>query len=95
MVVAINNMDHASVGYSELRFNTIKQELRQHLQKTGYMTSRGLEFVPISGWCGDMLFESSSKMTWYKGPPLIKALENLKMRKHLNKHAMVVATDIK
>ena len=42
-----------------------------------------------------MLYESSPKMTWYKGPTLIKALENLKMRKVPIKHNMTVVTDIK
>ena len=94
MVVAVNNMDDASVGYSELRFDTIKHELQQQLKKIGYNTSRGCEFVPISSWCGDLISESSSKMTWYRGPSLIKALESLQMRKYPNKHAMVVTTDI-
>ena len=93
MVVAVNNMDDASVSYSELRFNTIKHELQQFLNKVGYRFSR-VEFVPISSWCGDLISESSSKMTWYRGPSLIKALESLQMRKYPNKHAMVVTTDI-
>jgi elongation factor 1-alpha len=41
-------------------------------------------FIPISGWNGDNMIESSDKMPWYKGLTLIGALDNLEPPKRPN-----------
>jgi len=74
MIVAINKMDDPSVNYSEARYNEIKAELSLYLKKVGYNPAK-IEFIPISGWHGDNMIESSDKMPWYKGPFLLKALD--------------------
>jgi elongation factor 1-alpha len=74
MIVAINKMDDPSVNYAEARFNEIKAELTTYLKKVGYNPAK-IEFIPISGWHGDNMIESSDKMTWYKGPFLLQALD--------------------
>jgi hypothetical protein len=37
-----------------------------YLKKIGY-NPKSVAFVPISGWHGDNMLETSEKMTWYKG----------------------------
>merc|ERR1711981_1401544 len=76
MIVAINKMDDKSVNYSEKRFKEIEDELTTYLKKVGYNPAK-IEFIPISGWEGDNMIESSDNMTWYKGPHLLEALDNL------------------
>jgi elongation factor 1-alpha len=76
MVVAINKMDDPSTGYSEARYNEIKQELTTYLKKVGYNPAK-IEFIPISGWVGDNMIERSENMPWYKGPILLEALDNI------------------
>merc|ERR1712151_832656 len=38
----------------------------------------GVPFIPISGWVGDNMLEHSDNMTWYKGPFLLDALDQIK-----------------
>ena len=37
-----------------------------YIKKIGY-SSKGVAFVPISGWHGDNMLEPSDKMPWFKG----------------------------
>merc|ERR1712160_71451 len=74
MIVAINKMDTSK--YSEKRYNEIKSELSIYLKKVGYNPAK-IQFVPISGWVGDNMVDRSENMTWYKGPILLDALDEL------------------
>merc|ERR1719230_340073 len=76
MIVAINKMDDKSVKYSEARYKEIRGELETYLKKVGYNPAK-IEFIPISGWEGDNMIESSENMPWYKGPILLDALDNI------------------
>ena len=66
MIVGVNKMDSSEPPYSEKRYNEIKTEVSAYLKKVGYKPA-AVAFVPISGWCGDNMIETSSKMPWYKG----------------------------
>ena len=46
------------------------------LKKVGYNPDK-IPFIPISGWVGDNMIEKSTNMSWYKGPCLIEALDNV------------------
>jgi elongation factor 1-alpha len=74
MIVALNKMD--SCQYSESRYNDIKEEVSGYLKKVGYKPAK-INFVPISGWVGDNMIDRSPNMTWYKGPILLEALDNV------------------
>ena len=77
MVVAINKMDDTSVNYSQARYDEIKGELTIYLKKVGYNVAN-IPFIPISGWVGDNMIESSDNMSWYNGPTLLAALDALR-----------------
>merc|ERR1711992_354991 len=77
MVVAVNKMDDSSVNYSQARFDEIKNELTIYLKKVGYNVAN-IPFIPISGWVGDNMIEGSENMSWYSGPTLLAALDNLR-----------------
>jgi elongation factor 1-alpha len=64
LVVAVNKMD--AVQWSKDRFDEIKTEVSQFLKKIGYNPAK-VPFVPISGFNGDYLIESSTVAPWYKG----------------------------
>ena len=70
IVVAVNKMDEISVDFSESRYEEIRSEVKDYLKKVGYKADK-VDFVPISGWLGDNMIESSPKMPWYKGPTLL------------------------
>jgi len=80
MICVVNKMDDKSVSYSEARFNEIKNEVSSFIKKIGYNPDK-VPFVPISGWNGDNMLEKSPNMTWWKGPTLIEALDNLEAPK--------------
>ena len=50
---------------------------KNFLKKVGYKPDI-IPFIPISGWVGDNMVESSSNMDWYKGPTLLEALDSIK-----------------
>jgi elongation factor 1-alpha len=76
MIVCVNKMDEKTVNWSEERFNEIKKELTDYLKKVGYNPEK-IPFVPISGWHGDNMIEKSDNLTWFKGPTLLEALDNI------------------
>src|SRR4051794_25478854 len=62
VVVAINKMD--LVGFSQVRFEAIKQEY------TGFVAKLGIpdvKFIPMSALKGDNVVEKSAAMPWYQG----------------------------
>ena len=76
MVVSINKIDHPSSNYGEARYNEIKAEASTFLKNTGYNPTI-IPFVPISGWTGENMLVKCDKLTWYKGPTLVEALDAL------------------
>jgi elongation factor 1-alpha len=73
IVVALNKMDDA--GYTEGRFNEVKEIVEKMLKMVGYNTSK-VSFIPVSAWKGDNLVKKSQNMPWYKGPTLSEALDS-------------------
>merc|ERR1712113_883464 len=76
MIVCCNKMDEKSVAYGEERFNEIQKEVKTYLKKVGYNPDK-IPFIPISGWVGDNMIDKSTNMSWYKGPHLTAALDNI------------------
>ena len=66
LIVLVNKMDTTQPAYSEDRFNEIKADVSAFIKKIGYQPE-SVAFVPISGFQGDNLIESSTHMPWYKG----------------------------
>ena len=72
IIVAINKMD--LVKYEALRF----QEIVSNYEL--FASSIGIEnpsYIPISGIHGDNVVSVSKNMTWYRGPSLLKLLEDM------------------
>merc|ERR1719430_2065331 len=59
-------MDSTEPPYSEARFEEIKKEVGGFIKKVGYNPA-AVAFVPISGWHGDNMINTSTNMNWYKG----------------------------
>ncbi|WP_411022868.1 GTP-binding protein [Salmonella sp. s51228] len=64
LIVVVNKMD--TCQYQEVRFTEIVTEVKTYLKKIGYNPAT-VAFVPISGFHGDNMVESSPNMTWWKG----------------------------
>jgi len=94
LVVAVNKMDDASVNWSQERYNEVKNEVSRMLKMVGYKVEK-IPFVPTSGWTGDNLVKQSDKMPWYKGPPLIDALDTFELPpKPLDKPLRIPVQDV-
>ena len=66
LIIGVNKMDSTEPPYSEARFEEIKKEVSSYIKKIGYNPVT-VPFVPISGWHGDNMLETSSNLPWYKG----------------------------
>merc|ERR1712055_891216 len=66
LIVAVNKMDSTEPPYSQSRFEEIQKEVSGYIKKIGYNPAT-VAFVPISGWHGDNMLETSEKMSWFKG----------------------------
>lgn len=70
LIIGVNKMDEATAGYSESRFNEIRDEMRSMLCKVGWpkkFVTENVPIIPISGWQGDNLMTKSENMAWWKG----------------------------
>ncbi|MBF6330212.1 adenylyl-sulfate kinase [Nocardia transvalensis] len=72
VVVCVNKMD--LVGWSQERFDEIRAEFATFAAK---LTVNDLSFVPVSALHGDNVVDSSARMPWYPGPPLLPHLEDV------------------
>jgi len=76
MIVVINKMDDKTVNWGQPRYEEIKKEVASYIKKIGYNPDK-VNFVPISGWHGDNMLEKSPNLSWYKGPTLLEALDEI------------------
>merc|ERR1712184_188553 len=66
LIVGVNKMDSTEPPYSKDRFEEIQKEVSGFIKKVGYNPA-AVAFVPISGWHGDNMLETSTNMAWFKG----------------------------
>jgi len=64
LIVGVNKMD--ACGWSEDRFNEIKDEMSKMIQQAGFKPRR-VPFIPYSGFQGENLVDRTDKMPWYQG----------------------------
>ncbi len=76
-VLAVNKID--LVDYSEARFEEIKAEFNELCANFDLET---VEVIPVSAKVGDNIVENSSELSWYKGLPLLKYLESVKLNEN-------------
>ena len=64
LIVGVNKMDSTEPPYSQKRFEEITKEVSTYIKKIGYNPAT-VAFVPISGWHGDNMLETSEKVRKY------------------------------
>ncbi len=72
IVAAVNKMD--LVDYDEAAFERIRKDFLAFASALGIAD---LRFIPISALRGDLVVERGENMSWYRGPPLLAALEEI------------------
>jgi len=72
VIVLVNKMD--LVGYDQAVFDRIEREYREFLLKLGVEPKL---FIPIAAKHGDNIAKNSEKTPWFKGHPVVGAIDNL------------------
>ncbi len=77
LIVGINKMDE--VGWDQKKYEDMKKQVMDLLKPTGYKLDI-IPFVPFAAYpSGENITKKASQhMTWYKGPTLLEAFDNLK-----------------
>jgi len=83
LVIVFNKMD--KVNFQEEKFNAVKDKLQKFMQELGV---EPYEMIPISAREGDNVFKPSSRMKWYNGPTMLKALDSIKLGKREEKRPL-------
>jgi sulfate adenylyltransferase subunit 1 len=79
VVVAINKMD--LVEYSQDIFNNIVIDYREVAKQLGLTD---VTYIPISALDGDNIVDSSTRIKWYSGKPLLEFLEEIETVNDIN-----------
>ncbi len=72
IIIGINKMD--LVNYDEGKYNDLKKEVGDLIKTVGYKPN-DVHFIPLSAFEGDNISTNSDNTPWYKGPALVKALD--------------------
>lgn len=92
LMVAVNKMD--AINYDEAKFNKLKADLETLLKTVGF-NPKDVLIVPISAWEGDNVAKASPKLSWYKGPTLLEALDTFKLpEKPIDKPLRIPVQDV-
>jgi translation elongation factor EF-1 alpha len=75
MIVAVNKMD--AIKYDEARYKEVVEQVSGILKMIGFKPDE-IPFVPTSAFEGDNIKDASANTSWYKGPTILQALNNLK-----------------
>jgi elongation factor 1-alpha len=76
IIVAINKMD--AVGYDEAKYNATRDSMAKLLSMVGVKADT-VPFIPVSAYEGENIKAPSAKMPWYKGKPLLAAMDDFKI----------------
>ncbi len=74
LIVAVNKMD--LVDYGESNYDDVVDEVKQLLAQVQFDADNA-NFIPISAFEGDNIAEASDNTSWYGGPTILEALDNL------------------
>ncbi|WP_026068886.1 translation elongation factor EF-1 subunit alpha [Methanomassiliicoccus luminyensis] len=77
IIIGINKMDATKPAWSEEQYKKVKEDVGKILKSVGYKLDE-VPFIPYSAFKGDNATKASANMSWYKGPTLLDALNNLK-----------------
>jgi len=74
VIVAVNKID--TVNFDQAKYEAVQKEVAGLLKSVGYKDDQ-VQFLPMSAYHGDNVVKKSDKMTWWKGPTLMEALDKL------------------
>jgi elongation factor 1-alpha len=75
LIVAVNKMD--LLNYDQAKFEALKKDVQALIKGAGWKVDQ-VPFVPIASYPGENVVKKLGKMSWYTGPTLLEALDQLK-----------------
>jgi sulfate adenylyltransferase large subunit len=75
VIVVMNKMD--LVGYKKEKYEGVKKELLKFLES---INIKPKHIIPISAKKGDFIARKTSKLSWFKGPCFLEALDDFKTK---------------
>ncbi|MEM3791455.1 MAG: translation elongation factor EF-1 subunit alpha [Candidatus Micrarchaeaceae archaeon] len=92
LIVGVNKMD--MVNFDEAKFEDIKSKASALLKSIGYDPTK-INFIPYSAQLGENVSKKSDKMSWYKGPTILDALDMLSVpQKPIDKPLRIPIQDV-
>lgn len=92
LIVGLNKMDVAN--YDRVKYEDVKSQISNLLKTVGYDINT-IKFVPYSAQEGTNVASKSPKLSWYTGPTLLEALDQLKVpEKPTNKPLRLPIQDV-
>ncbi len=76
MVILINKMDQ--VKYSQKRYEEIKNKIVKLLAEVGFENTGKFNYIPLSAFNGENVFNSSKNMKWYSGQTFTQVIDRFK-----------------
>ncbi|MGY4282239.1 sulfate adenylyltransferase large subunit [Bradyrhizobium sp. LM2.7] len=83
VAIVVNKMDR--VDFAAERFKAISDEISAHLQSLGVTPTA---VIPISARDGDGVAERTDRISWYRGPTVVEALDRLEPARPLEALAL-------
>ncbi|KAF8964150.1 translation termination factor GTPase eRF3 [Entomortierella lignicola] len=82
IIVAVNKMDHPTVGWSKERYDKIIKELSSFFSNKRYGSAIEVVFIPISGYARANIKDrvDSGDCDWYTGSTLLDCLDSTRLR---------------
>ncbi|BBB91909.1 MAG TPA: GTP-binding protein [Methylomusa anaerophila] len=81
--VLVNKMD--LIDYSQEKFTELRSEMNEFLNNLHVYP---LRYIPVSAFYGENMTAPSAKMPWFKGEPLLKAIDSFEKDKGLEQKAL-------
>ncbi len=76
LIVALNKID--AVNYDKTKYEAVKKEVETLLKSVGFDIKK-IQILPTSGLVGENITKKSEKLSWYTGPTLLQAFDNLEL----------------
>tara|TARA_Y100000766_G_scaffold215529_1_gene187272 strand:- start:7991 stop:9280 length:1290 start_codon:yes stop_codon:yes gene_type:complete len=94
LIVHVNKMDISGVDWSEDKYKAACAEVGTLLKMAGFKPD-DIPMIPASSLNGDNVFNKSDNCSWYNGPTLFEAIDNISMpEKPINKPLRLPIQDV-
>ncbi|KAL9652258.1 hypothetical protein ABK040_011918 [Willaertia magna] len=78
LIVVVNKMDDPTVAWEKERWDEITKKVGTQLKNVGWNLKTQVQFIPIAALSGMNILNRVTNVSWWNGPCLIEALDEIK-----------------